>query len=614
MPEREALQLPVALPAPYAPAAFPYYRPEVGLVNVELQAQAPVHARRAKASVLRKELRSGSTKATAIYKLDKHGNPRLVFALDRYTYPVAASAAGKHPPRRRQSSVLEIITLVDGQLRFAHVDKTYGGPGAPSETGSLITAMHPAQAAQAQHSHAPISFCPLRGHIPVVDRGAAPRCKLNAALWKFYQAVGLETVKEASKCYRAAWNEASSLMEPQPARGWVLLANMLKCPELVPALRRVRLAGGKTPKALFMSCRWTASSLRRYAAWIQKNGVAYVWFYEPESARIALGTAVWRYIQAAPTMKARTSHTAQPVTRHRSNDLQSAQAGITEKQVRALTRMKRWRLVQWLLQDHGHPAISEPLAKLTWRMLLRIDQTATSGAVDISGVAGLANAVLDAGACSEQAGLRRLGKLLLHESKVSWNALWSLCGVFRQRHYSYIGNAVIREMMHERAGTYLIVDTARMLVQLQYPANRQEDWPRPQSCAALQKLHDDCMAKIDAEAAVLEQTPYDISGWVPGTDEKDFCIEPLGSPAEVRAEGGLMHHCVAAYRMDPSRGDAALYRLLRPERATVMLNKGWHANPADQPWQLAQAYGVCNAALKPETLWMIRYWVENRLK
>ena len=195
------------LPAmPVQPAAV-----DLHIVNPNLMAvpgPAPGLRKHPGASMLRKALKYADARATAIYKTDKKGNPRLVFVLDHYE-----SYSGK---RKRSSSLLEIITLAQGRLRFARVEKSYATPTDVASAGGVTVSCEGTKD-RSGGNFLPLQLCPLRGRIPPVDRTAEPRCKMNAALWKFYQDVGLETVKEACRCYRAHWQDASTLIAPMPA-------------------------------------------------------------------------------------------------------------------------------------------------------------------------------------------------------------------------------------------------------------------------------------------------------------------------------------------------------------------------------------------------------------
>jgi hypothetical protein len=58
-----------------------------------------------------------------------------------------------------------------------------------------------------------------------------------------------------------------------------------------------------------------------------------------------------------------------------------------------------------------------------------------------------------------------------------------------------------------------------------------------------------------------------------GCADDDFAIEPLRTVASVREEAATMHNCLASYLPHILAGNQFAYRLLRPQRCTVLLSK-----------------------------------------
>ncbi len=76
---------------------------------------------------------------------------------------------------------------------------------------------------------------------------------------------------------------------------------------------------------------------------------------------------------------------------------------------------------------------------------------------------------------------------------------------------------------------------------------------------------------------------------------------------DLEREGREMRHCVANYTAQAMRGEAAFFRWLGPERATVQLSRG------PDGWRLVQHLGPGNAQLSPSTVAAIRAEVAVQL-
>ncbi len=82
-------------------------------------------------------------------------------------------------------------------------------------------------------------------------------------------------------------------------------------------------------------------------------------------------------------------------------------------------------------------------------------------------------------------------------------------------------------------------------------------------------------------------------------------IEPITSPADLRAEGETMHHCVVDYWTRVALGKSYFYRMLRPIRATIELR------PRNGRWQMHAARGEHNKPLGEKAHNVIRSWLHN---
>jgi len=85
-------------------------------------------------------------------------------------------------------------------------------------------------------------------------------------------------------------------------------------------------------------------------------------------------------------------------------------------------------------------------------------------------------------------------------------------------------------------------------------------------------------------------------------------IFPIESFEDLQAEGRLMHHCVAGYYKQISRGRSYIYRILQPERATIEIDLD-----ADQP-KIRQIRLAYNKHPSSETRSVVYEWLNNELE
>lgn len=77
-------------------------------------------------------------------------------------------------------------------------------------------------------------------------------------------------------------------------------------------------------------------------------------------------------------------------------------------------------------------------------------------------------------------------------------------------------------------------------------------------------------------------------------------IEPITNPKDLKEEGMIMKHCVYSYARKVAEGSSYIYRILKPERATMEIVK------VDGIWVLNQVYGMANSKVPQETLYEIK--------
>ena len=123
------------------------------------------------------------------------------------------------------------------------------------------------------------------------------------------------------------------------------------------------------------------------------------------------------------------------------------------------------------------------------------------------------------------------------------------------------------------------------------------------SLRKLRRVHDTYVAALREQrrqVALEEAGPFPEPP-VPGTPD----IVPLTSARDLIEEGEAMQHCVAIYAARVLAGGCYVYRVLRPERATVCLARTEHG------WVLEQCAGVANAVVGNESLATVERWLNG---
>lgn len=121
---------------------------------------------------------------------------------------------------------------------------------------------------------------------------------------------------------------------------------------------------------------------------------------------------------------------------------------------------------------------------------------------------------------------------------------------------------------------------------------------------AVRRLHDRWTARLNQrQAQLVDGRTHFPQPPIPGNEQ----IHPIETLEDLRAEGRLMHHCVAVYEAPIVRRECYIYRMLEPERATVELRI--MANSV-QVGQVRLAYNVDPEA---QTLEAIKAWLLSAL-
>jgi len=89
---------------------------------------------------------------------------------------------------------------------------------------------------------------------------------------------------------------------------------------------------------------------------------------------------------------------------------------------------------------------------------------------------------------------------------------------------------------------------------------------------------------------------------VPGTVD----IVPLTDAGQLLEEGREQRNCVGGYASRVAGGSVFIYRVLRPERATLSLRL-----TADGDWEIQQLLRACNQNVSPVTAIAVQRWLAN---
>jgi hypothetical protein len=147
--------------------------------------------------------------------------------------------------------------------------------------------------------------------------------------------------------------------------------------------------------------------------------------------------------------------------------------------------------------------------------------------------------------------------------------------------------------------------TARRLADIQVMADalgvdisRRRFRERQRLDALFQDLARDYTRLEDGRLAGVRFPPPPI----PGSDD----IVPLRAPQALVEEGRKQHNCVAGYAERVAGGDTYIYRVLRPQRATLSLVR-WPGGG----WQIGELLMAGNHPVSATTRRAVQAWLES---
>lgn len=174
---------------------------------------------------------------------------------------------------------------------------------------------------------------------------------------------------------------------------------------------------------------------------------------------------------------------------------------------------------------------------------------------------------------------------------------------FYRQFVKKLGNTLLRES-EGRDLDRLLRDVRALAAALEVP-HIESHLEKLQQIGALRALHDELVERLLELPAPVRETEL---GKLPppplrGTDD----IVPISTAVEFDGEGRVMRHCCAAYESLVRARTCAIYRVLRPERATLELDL-----TRGQP-RLAQLRGAGNAPVSQETWDAVISWHRSAL-
>lgn len=161
----------------------------------------------------------------------------------------------------------------------------------------------------------------------------------------------------------------------------------------------------------------------------------------------------------------------------------------------------------------------------------------------------------------------------------------------------YVAFSLLEEVSQVRAPdavAFRIQDMLHMSVEL------QRKLPKLRSIAQVNQLHEDLVFDFNLKR---EDTGEPLPP--PPLPGKEGEIEPLETSQELAIEGRLQQHCVGSYAHSVRRGQTYVYRMLKPERATLAIMQG------PRGWTLREIHGYRNADVQPETCQAALDWLNS---
>lgn len=198
--------------------------------------------------------------------------------------------------------------------------------------------------------------------------------------------------------------------------------------------------------------------------------------------------------------------------------------------------------------------------------------------------------------------------LLRHKAKVDWLLL-----VLIVRQGERINSAIVRNIIMSNIALpdmakllgkldEVIRDTIRLGEELRI-ANAAETTMACAGWKSLWSLHEAWTKRLNSvkiDALVEKYGEKLPPPPLQGTDD----IQPIDSVGELLLEGQIMHHCVGSYINTVRSGGCYIYKILKPERATLEIIVSKTGD-----WRVSQLKSYCNSAPSAHTFKHVQKWL-----
>jgi hypothetical protein len=198
-------------------------------------------------------------------------------------------------------------------------------------------------------------------------------------------------------------------------------------------------------------------------------------------------------------------------------------------------------------------------------------------------------------------------KKLTHLRQINYGALELVAGPAELQ--PHITPQLLEEVSTDASNSRFSValDMFRQTFNMYQDVIPEQSFPQIKSLEHLRVYHQELLKKLEQKnrEQVDQRVKKAFTPPIAGTES----IQPIVSPAEVKAEGQQQHNCVgqrADYTDDVFKGRLFLYRILSPERATLSIVKG-----AGGDWQIGELKATCNKDVKTETRQAVEDWLNG---
>ena len=166
----------------------------------------------------------------------------------------------------------------------------------------------------------------------------------------------------------------------------------------------------------------------------------------------------------------------------------------------------------------------------------------------------------------------------------------------------YVAFSLLDEVSQVRVPDAGSVMAFRILDMLNMSAELQRKLPRLRSITQMNQLHEDLVFDFNLRREATSADPFP----PPPLPGKEGEIEPLETCQDLALEGRLQHHCVGSYSHAVRCGQKYIYRMLKPERATLAISIG------RKGWCLWDIRGYRNAEVQPESFKAAMDWLHSQ--